>query len=318
MFLLGLYIVLIQMTSLFFLGIFKALFSTLMVFHSQKMATFGSPSPSTKVKPLSPFVSKLKLLLSDPKYQDAIRWSGNGDAIVIFDADTFKRVILDKTAEMFKTKNFTSFVRQLNLYGFRKVPTNGKSDPNKNMKFEHPHFVQHKPQMMHLVQRTCSSSKKRKTAEVLDQFSNEREEHHSQAKAVKKNESHAREKAAWLNEYYTRATKKKANKMPSPSPKEEASYQGEKTFDDDERFALEYMYRKFREEQHAVQLLMYLKYSQPNPEVFPRAVWGPQFPHLQGSYFVPHSTSQQFCHSNMSHYFGCRPIYEQVETDRAD
>lgn len=286
------------------------------------MASFESPSPSsTKAKPLSPFVSKLKLLLSDPKYQDAIKWSSNGDAIVIFDADTFKRIILDKTVEMFKTKNFTSFVRQLNLYGFRKVPTNGKSDPNKNMKFEHPHFVQHKPQMMHLVQRTCTSGKKRKTADVFDKFCDESEESRSQTKASRKSESSAREKAAWLNEYYTRATKKIASKVSSSSSsstEEEARYQGEESFEDDEQFALEYMYRKFHEEQHAVQLLMYLKYSQPNPEVFPTAAWGTQFSHLQANYIVPHSTSQQFSNTSLCHCFSCRAVYEQAKNDRAD
>lgn len=286
------------------------------------MSTLESPSASSiKVKTLSPFIAKLKLLLSDPKYQDAIRWSGNGDAIVIFDADTFKRVILEKTVEMFKTKNFTSFVRQLNLYGFRKVPTNAKSDPNRNMKFEHPHFLQHKPQMMHLVQRTCSSNKKRKAAEIMEQFDDEEHESRREAKASRKSESHAREKAAWLNEYYTRATTKRGSKASSSSAEEEeAKYPDEETFDDGESsYAVEYMYQKFHEEQNAVQLLMYLKYSQPNPEVFPTAVWGSQLPHFHASYFVPHSTSQQFSNSSLCRCLSCQAVsYSHVESDRAN
>lgn len=287
------------------------------------MSTLESSSPSSiKAKTLSPFIAKLKLLLSDPKNEDAIRWSGNGDAIVIFDADTFKRVILEKTVEMFKTKNFTSFVRQLNLYGFRKVPTNGKSDPNKNMKFEHPHFMQHKPQMMHLVQRTCSSSKKRKATEIQEQSDDEQQESHSQPKASRKSASHAREKAAWLNEYYTaRATTKKGSKASSSSAEEEeANCPDEDTFDESENsYAVEYMYQKFHEEQNAVQLLMYLKYSQPNPEVFPTAVWGPQFPHVHASYFLPHSMSQQFSNSSLCHCLGCQAVgYGHVGSDRAN
>ena len=277
------------------------------------MESFLSPSfSSAKLKPLSPFVSKLKVLLSDGKYQDAIRWSGNGEAIVIFDADTFKRIVLDKTAEMFKTKNFTSFVRQLNLYGFRKVPTNGKSDPNKNMKFEHPHFVQSKPQMMHLVQRTCSSSKKRKTDEMQGLILQ------SQPRTGKKGQSQAREKAAWINEYYQQATKQQANKVPSPSKDQLAVYQSEEAFKGNEQLALEYMYEKFKEEQHAVQLLMYLKHSPPNPEVFPTGLYEPQLAQLQTRHSVPYTQSTNFPNTILCRCLSCPPVYESTETARQE
>ena len=288
------------------------------IYHPPNMASFQSPSPSTKIKPLSPFVSKLKLLLSDAKYHDAIRWSSNGEAIVIYDADTFKRIVLDKTAEMFKTKNFTSFVRQLNLYGFRKIPTNGKSDPNKNMKFEHPHFVQSKPQIMYLVQRTCSSSKKRKTGDLLGHFYEESTKiSRNQPKAGRQGESHAREKAAWLSSYYQQATKKGADKLSSPSGKDElALYQDEEAVERNEERALEYMYQKFLEEQHAVQLLMYLKYSPPNPDVFPPGVWGPHFQQLHTSYSVAYSAEQQFIPNHgLCHCFSCLPTYETARAD---
>ena len=282
------------------------------------MESFLSPSfSSTKLKPLSPFVSKLKVLLSDSKYQDAIRWSGNGEAIVIFDADTFKRIVLDKTAEMFKTKNFTSFVRQLNLYGFRKVPTNGKSDPNKDMKFEHPHFVQSKPQMMHLVQRTCSSSKKRKTDEMQGRLY-DGQILQSQPRAEKKGQSHAREKAAWINEYYHQATKQQANKVSSPSKDELAVYQSEEAFKGNEQLALEYMYQKFKEEQHAVQLLMYLKHSPPNPEVFPTGLYEPQLAQLQTRHSVPYTESPNLPNTILCQCLSCLPVYESTATARQE
>ncbi|XP_028409979.1 heat stress transcription factor A-7a-like [Dendronephthya gigantea] len=282
------------------------------------MASFQSPSPSSvKSRPLSPFVSKLKVLLSETKYQNAIRWSSNGEAIVIFDADTFKRIVLDKTAEMFKTKNFTSFVRQLNLYGFRKVPTNGKSDPNKNMKFEHPHFVQSKPQMMHLVQRTCSSSKKRKTGDSLGSLYDNKISR-TQQRAGVKGESHARERAAWLNDYYHQATKKQANKESSSSKvkEEQIVHHGEEGLEDNEQLALEYMYQKFKEEQHAVQLLMYLKYSPPNPEVFPTGVWEPQLSQLQTSYAMEYTASPHLPNASLCPCFSIPSVYETSETAR--
>lgn len=114
-----------------------------------------------KSKPLSPFISKLRFLLNTSKHHDAIHWSTDGRSIVITDIDTFKQSVLDSEGDMFKTRNFTSFVRQLNLYGFRKIPTNGKTDPMTNMRFEHVHFRRERPDLMQLVHRTCLTQKRR-------------------------------------------------------------------------------------------------------------------------------------------------------------
>jgi len=117
-----------------------------------------------KGKPLSPFISKLRFLLNGTsKHRNAIHWSSDGRRIVITDVETFKKSVLEdgdtnNKDVMFKTKNFTSFVRQLNLYGFRKVPSNGKSDPTTNMRFEHIHFRKERPDLMQYVQRTCFPS----------------------------------------------------------------------------------------------------------------------------------------------------------------
>jgi len=125
-----------------------------------------------KNRPLSPFISKLRFLLNCTKHQDAIHWSSDGRSIVITNVEVFKQSVLDNEAEMFKTKNFTSFVRQLNLYGFRKVPSNGKSDPATNMKFEHANFRRERPDLMQYIQRTCVVGGKRK-GELLTTFSPE-------------------------------------------------------------------------------------------------------------------------------------------------
>ena len=172
---------------------------------------------------------------------------------------------------------------------------------------------------MHLVQRTCSSSKKRKAAEILEQFDDEEQESRREANTSRNSESHVREKAPWLNEYYTRATTKRGSKASLSSAEEEkANYPDEETFDDGESsYAVEYMYKKFHEEQNAVQLLMYLKYSQTNPEVFltRQLIWGSQLPHFHASYFVPHSTSQQFSNSSLCRCLSCQAVsYSHVES----
>lgn len=122
-----------------------------------------SPIPiSEKCKPMSPFVAKLRLLLQQQKYNNAIRWSQDGRSLVISDIETFKDHVLETEDEMFKTKNFASFVRQLNLYGFRKLQiNNAKGDPTVDMHFEHPNFRRDRPDLIPLVHRTCGSAKKR-------------------------------------------------------------------------------------------------------------------------------------------------------------
>ena len=115
-----------------------------------------------KCKPVSPFVAKLRLLLQQQKYSNAIRWSQDGRSLVISDIETFKDHVLETEDEMFKTKNFASFVRQLNLYGFRKLQVNNaKGDPTVDMHFEHPNFRRDRPDLIPLVHRTCNSAKKR-------------------------------------------------------------------------------------------------------------------------------------------------------------
>jgi len=70
------------------------------------------------------FLLKLYEILSKEEYSDIIYWSQNGSYIIIANAHLLEQKILPI---YFNHQNYSSFVRQLNMYNFHKIRT----DPNK-------------------------------------------------------------------------------------------------------------------------------------------------------------------------------------------
>lgn len=67
-----------------------------------------------------PFLLKTYMLVEDPASDEVISWNDDGTAFVVWQPAEFARDLLPT---LFKHSNFSSFVRQLNTYGFRKVAT---------------------------------------------------------------------------------------------------------------------------------------------------------------------------------------------------
>lgn len=63
------------------------------------------------------FIHKLYSMLEDKSISHLISWSNNGDSFVMSPSNEFSKVL----AQYFKHTNISSFVRQLNMYGFHKV-----------------------------------------------------------------------------------------------------------------------------------------------------------------------------------------------------
>lgn len=86
------------------------------------------------------FPQKLWKIVNESK-TSAIKWNNNGTSILL-DYKKFHEQYLNPEIAIFKTSNITSFIRQLNLYGFRKVTSHNR-DPICNSKNPDVHEFSH-------------------------------------------------------------------------------------------------------------------------------------------------------------------------------
>ncbi|XP_019610991.2 heat shock factor protein 4 isoform X5 [Rhinolophus sinicus] len=108
------------------------------------------PGPS----PVPAFLGKLWTLVGDSSTDHLIRWSPSGTSFLVSDQSRFAKEVLP---QYFKHSNMASFVRQLNMYGFRKVVSiehGGLLRPERDhVEFQHPSFVRGREQLLERVRR---------------------------------------------------------------------------------------------------------------------------------------------------------------------
>ncbi|XP_007457359.1 PREDICTED: heat shock factor protein 4 isoform X2 [Lipotes vexillifer] len=108
------------------------------------------PGPS----PVPAFLGKLWALVGDAGTDHLIRWSPSGTSFLVSDQSRFAKEVLP---QYFKHSNMASFVRQLNMYGFRKVVSieqGGLLRPERDhVEFQHPSFVRGREQLLERVRR---------------------------------------------------------------------------------------------------------------------------------------------------------------------
>ncbi|KAL8849048.1 MAG: hypothetical protein Q9221_005947 [Calogaya cf. arnoldii] len=126
-------------------------------------ALLAKMDAQTKRKQIPPFVQKLSSFLDESRNTELIRWSEKGDSFVVLDEEEFARTLIP---ELFKHKNYASFVRQLNMYGFHKKvglsDNSMRASERKNKspsEYYNPYFKRGRPNLLWLIHKPTPPSK---------------------------------------------------------------------------------------------------------------------------------------------------------------
>ena len=100
------------------------------------------------------FPAKLWRIVNGCK-SGSITWDSSGNSVRI-QRKQFEAEYLS-TPKYFKTTNFPSFVRQLNIYGFRKIPTSSRWQDNGTVfEYRHDYFIKGHPELLPEVRRNTA------------------------------------------------------------------------------------------------------------------------------------------------------------------
>lgn len=120
---------------------------------------YTSTSEAYTVSNVPAFLTKLWALVESPLTDELICWDESGQSFHVKDQARFAKEILPL---YFKHNNIASFIRQLNMYGFRKVlntdAANLKLDKD-DMEFAHQFFVKGQEHLLDFIKRKVPSSK---------------------------------------------------------------------------------------------------------------------------------------------------------------
>jgi heat shock transcription factor len=116
--------------------------------------------PATMHKAISKnipaFLSKLYSMVSETHSNHLISWSPDGTSFIVHRQNEFVDKVLPR---FFKHQQFSSFVRQLNMYGFHKVPHLHDGTLQSDLgavdylEFSNPHFLKDQPDLLVYVTR---------------------------------------------------------------------------------------------------------------------------------------------------------------------
>ncbi|KAG1748005.1 HSF-type DNA-binding-domain-containing protein [Suillus paluster] len=94
-------------------------------------------------------------MINDPNGQHSIAWTELGTSFVVSNVGEFSRSILYSYFN--HNKSFSSFVRQLNMYGFHHIKSAPRaprtSTTSQTWEFSHPKFLRARPDLLDAIKR---------------------------------------------------------------------------------------------------------------------------------------------------------------------
>lgn len=117
--------------------------------HKRNIATGPNKRPA--------FILKLWTMVNDPTNEAYIQWTPDGESFKVLSKENFEKVVLPK---YFKHSNYSSFVRQLNMYGWHKVQdiTSGAMQSGDEIRqFKSPYFIKGREDLLDSIVRNKSS-----------------------------------------------------------------------------------------------------------------------------------------------------------------
>ncbi|CAD8151055.1 unnamed protein product [Paramecium pentaurelia] len=94
--------------------------------------------------PIPTFILKTYQMLEEPKNSNIVSWTAQGTAFIVYNQQQMEKQVLQN---FFKHSNYSSFVRQLNLYNFKKVRS------NEGQIFKHKCFRKGMKSMLQFIKR---------------------------------------------------------------------------------------------------------------------------------------------------------------------
>ncbi|XP_062039076.1 heat shock factor protein 3-like [Lepus europaeus] len=144
---------------------------TPILFSQNRIAFMSCTMEAAWNKSIPSFLSKLWSLVEDPALDELVCWSQSGQSFYIRNEQIFSKEVLPK---YFKHNNMSSFVRQLNLYGFRKVISFDSVfhvKEKKNMQeFQHPFFQKGKTNLVGSIKRKVPGMRNADVRNSPDEF----------------------------------------------------------------------------------------------------------------------------------------------------
>ncbi|KAF8036254.1 hypothetical protein BT93_C2079 [Corymbia citriodora subsp. variegata] len=138
----------------------------------------------------TPFLRKMYEMVSDPGTDPVVSWGSSRPSFVVWNQQEFSKQVLPR---YFKHDNFSSFIRQLNTYGFRKI------DPDR-WEFANQGFQKGKRHLLKNIKRRRKFSEHRKTLSSTVTSDYQKAEKEAELETLKKDQEALKTKILKLRE----------------------------------------------------------------------------------------------------------------------